>query len=145
MAKIETIKMEPWDEGLTVEQLERPKTLAIIGSRNVKNRFEVFESILNELKIFLPVQYWPDLIITGGAKGVDTLAEGVAERLKIKTEAIRPDYANFGKAAPIIRNKEIINRADYVLAFWNGQSRGTKMGIDYARSKNKHVKVIPID
>lgn len=53
-----------------------------------------------------------------------------------------PDYKRFKRAAPIVRNKEIVNYADKVLAFWNGQSKGTKSTIDFARKKGKPIEII---
>ena len=43
--------------------------------------------------------------------------------------------------APLIRNKEIVEIADYIISFWDGKSRGTKFTIDYAKKLNKKVKI----
>lgn len=80
-------------------------------------------------------------IISGGAIGIDTLAEKVADERRISKSIIRPEYDKYGKKAPLIRNKEIVERADYIIAFWDGKSRGTKFTIDYAKKLNKKVRI----
>jgi hypothetical protein len=64
-------------------------------------------------------------IISGGAQGIDSYAEKLAAQLNIAFEKYEPDYGAYGKKAPLIRNVEIVNRADKVLAFWDFHSRGT--------------------
>ena len=91
--------------------------VAIIGSRNCEN--------LDEAAIMRRLPEGCSLIISGGANGVDTLAETVAKQKRILFEKILPDYEKYGKSAPLLRNKEIVERADLVLAFWDFQSRGT--------------------
>lgn len=73
-------------------------------------------------------------VISGGANGVDTLAERWAKKHKLEFAAYLPNYKAFGgKYAPIERNKEMVHAADVVIAFWDGTSKGTAFTIDYAR------------
>lgn len=83
-------------------------------------------------------------IISGGAKGIDTVAELYAFTHGIESKVFKPDYARFGKAAPLKRNEEMVELADMVLAIWDGKSRGTKHTIDYATKNGKVVKVITV-
>jgi len=48
------------------------------------------------------------------------------------------------QGAPLVRNKLIVDECDCVLAFWDGSSRGTKFTLDYAKEKNKLIKIIQI-
>lgn len=80
-------------------------------------------------------------IISGGASGVDSLAKKAAEEFGIRFTCITPDYKRFGRAAPLVRNREIADRADCVLAFWNGFSRGTRYVILYCIKKQIPFKV----
>jgi len=107
--------------------------LAVTGSRNFKN-YKVMKKVLMKYKI--------EEIVSGGAKGADTLAERFADEHKIKKVIFKPDYAKYGKKAPLMRNKEIVDYSDKVIAFWDGKSRGTKYTIDYARKNRKKVNVI---
>lgn len=105
--------------------------IAVIGSR--------------KLTIEDPGQYLPEgvtEIVSGGAAGIDTCAREYAVANGIKITEFLPDYARYGRGAPIRRNLQIIDHADMVLAFWDGSSRGTKHVIDICRKKNKNLKII---
>ena len=78
-------------------------------------------------------------IISGGAIGADALAKRFAEENSIALIEHIPQWAIYGKSAGYIRNKLIINDADYVIAFWNGESKGTKISIDLAKKMKKKV------
>ena len=108
--------------------------LLIAGSRDIDD-FELDEYIPGEV----------DLIITGGARGVDSLAESYADKHKISKLILRPDYKRYGKAAPIMRNKTMIEIADTVIIVWNGRSTGTKFTVDYAKKLNKNVVLIKVE
>lgn len=84
-------------------------------------------------------------IISGGAYGVDSLAEKYAKENKISLVKILPNYDKFGKTATLTRNIEIIKRADYVLCFWDGKSRGTAHVISNCIKLYKNVKVILLE
>ncbi len=86
----------------------------------------------------------PDAIVSGGAKGADTYAREFAERKGIKFIEFLPDYKRYGRSAPLVRNRLIIDCCDEVLAFWDGKSKGTKYTIDYAERKGKPIKIIRI-
>ena len=109
--------------------------LAVIGSRDFTDR-ELMHSVLNKCKQSVKV------LVSGGAKGADRLAEEWALSLGIKTEIYIPDWNLYGNSAGFIRNKLIINSADATIAFWDGTSKGTKSSIDYAKKLNKPVKII---
>ena len=92
-------------------------------------------------------EYVPDdvtLIISGGASGVDSIAESYADTHKISKLIMRPDYKKYGKAAPLLRNRKMVELADKVIIIWDGRSRGTKFTFDYATKLCKDVKLITI-
>ncbi len=103
---------------------------AVIGSRNLNYL---------EMSQYIP----PDttLLISGGARGVDSMAEAYARRNGIPVQLFKPDYAQYGKKAPLIRNKEIVSACDRLIAIWDGKSRGTQFTIHCARSAGKEVKI----
>ncbi len=80
-------------------------------------------------------------IISGGARGVDRSAREYALQHGLKLTEYLPEYNRYGRAAPLKRNKTIIENADFVLAFWDGESRGTKFVIDACKKQNIPVKV----
>ena len=104
--------------------------VAIIGSR---------EMHVTELGAFLPAD--TELIISGGAKGIDACARDYALGHGIRYVEFLPDYQRYGKAAPLKRNEQIIACADLVIAFWDGKSRGTKHAIDLCRRKNVPIEI----
>ncbi len=107
--------------------------LMITGSRRIEN-FDLSPYIPGEVV----------LILCGGARGVDHLAEEYADRHKISKLILRPQYERYGRGAPLRRNREMVEIADHVLAIWDGISRGTKAAIDYAEKRGKPVTVIKL-
>lgn len=83
-----------------------------------------------------------DCIITGGANGIDRLAEMYADKTKISKIVMRPRYELYKRGAPLKRNEEMVDMCDKVLAFWDGISNGTKHTIDYAKKIGKPIDVI---
>ena len=86
----------------------------------------------------------PSVIVSGGARGIDTQAAQYVVQNGIPLVEHRPDYARYGRSAPIRRNDIIVADCDIVLAFWDGRSRGTKYTIDFARRHGKEVVVVHI-
>ena len=84
------------------------------------------------------------LIICRGAKGVDTLAERVADDLKISKLVLRPNYKRYGRAAPLVRNREMVEIADKVLVIWDGKSKGAEFTVKYATEKSKELIVVDL-
>lgn len=111
---------------------EIPFKLMISGSRNIRN----LKIIFDELEKLYAAQ--PNLIlISGGAKGVDSIAEEWGRFRKLQIEQHKPDWAKYGKGAGIVRNKEMVLAADFVLIFWDGESKGTKSVIDFCEKQGK--------
>lgn len=73
-------------------------------------------------------------VIHGGAIGVDTLAEQWAKNNNIESIIFPPNYEIYGKRAPLVRDKEMVEYADFVIAFYDGHSHGTKYIIDYCKA-----------
>lgn len=83
-------------------------------------------------------------IVSGGALGVDRCAADYAEINNLKLTVFLPEYERYGRAAPIIRNKKIVDYADKVFAFWDGNLKGTLSVIKYAEKTGKPCEVIII-
>lgn len=105
---------------------------AIIGSRN----FDDYFFLCNVLR-----RYKIDHIVSGGANGADSLAHRYAINHSIPTTIYLADWAKYGRAAGFRRNKDIVNDSEIVLAFWDGESKGTKNSIEYAKKLGKKVKI----
>lgn len=107
--------------------------VAVVGSRDFKNK-ELIREVLKD------VFYTSVGVITGGARGVDTWAEEFCKEKEILCTVLRPIDSSI-KINYLYRNVEIIAMAHEVIAFWDGKSRGTKFVIDYAKARNKKIKV----
>lgn len=81
-------------------------------------------------------------IVSGGAAGVDTCAAAYAARHGLTLTEFLPDYARYGRAAPIVRNREIVDHADRVVVFWDGSSKGALSVIRYAEKVGKPCTVV---
>ena len=108
--------------------------ILIVGSRGIRN-YDISELVPPET----------ELIISGGAEGVDSIAEEYADKHKISKLILRPRYERYGKAAPLKRNELMVDIADEVIVLWDGMSRGTKYTLEYAKKNNKPIKVIPLE
>ena len=83
-----------------------------------------------------------DEIVSGGAIGVDRLAAEYARENGLKLVEFLPQYERYGRAAPIERNKKIVDYADKIVAFWDGKSKGTLSVVEYAQKVGKPCEVI---
>jgi hypothetical protein len=111
--------------------------LAIVGSRT----FDDYELLCAEIYKNFDI-YEIREIVSGGARGADKLGERFAAENGIFKRIFYPDWKKHGKAAGMIRNKDIIIHADVVIAFWDGFSRGAKDSMDYAEKTGKRLVVV---
>jgi len=80
-------------------------------------------------------------IVSGGASGVDWLGESFAANNSIPVKKFPADWKAHGKAAGPIRNRQMAEYADCLIAFWDGESPGTKNMIETMKKMNKPVTV----
>lgn len=107
--------------------------IGVIGSRS----FDDYSLLVSVLK-----EYSPSAIVSGGAKGADSLARRYSEEKCIELIEFLPDWKTFGKGAGMMRNSRIVNESDMLIAFWDGESKGTQDSITKARKLHKKVKII---
>lgn len=110
--------------------------VAIVGSRNPG------DLTVEKLIEMIPLNC--TRLISGGADGVDQLARQAAEALGIPLTEYLPDYSRYGRRAPLMRNSQIIEHADLVLAFWDMSSHGTAHTITECIRRRIPVKVIDL-
>ena len=110
--------------------------LAIVGSRD----FTDYGIMCEYLK-----KYSPSTVISGGARGADTLAERWARENNIPCTVYEADWERLGKAAGKIRNSDIVSAADRLIAFWDYVSPGTHDSIKKANKKGIPVEVVNIN
>jgi hypothetical protein len=114
--------------------------LAVIGSRTFYD-YNLLSEKLNEIWEL----YGIDEIISGGAKGADSLAERYALENEIPTTIIKPNYLHSNdRGAPLRRNKLIIDQCTMVIAFWDMSSSGTKNALDHAKKIKKYSLIVSV-
>jgi|SRR6187402_80023 len=116
--------------------------VAVVGSRSITDEAYVF-SVLNFYLCRL-LEEGEVIIVSGGAVGIDKIAEKFAEEKGLKTEIYLPDYKAYsGKVAPIKRNQQIVDASDYLIAITTG-SNGTASTIKMAEKKGIPIKIITV-
>lgn len=84
-------------------------------------------------------------IVSGKARGADSLGEKYANENGLNIMEFPADWDKHGKSAGYKRNLEMAENADALIAFWDGESRGTKHMIDIAKEKNLLTRIIRYD
>ena len=110
--------------------------LAVVGSRNFDD-FDLFVRIMDRLRLVKEI----DAIITGGARGVDSMAEHYAEVNEIPFVVHQADWDKHGKGAGYIRNQTIWDDSDMGLAIWDGESKGTEHSFKIAGKQEKQLLI----
>jgi predicted Rossmann fold nucleotide-binding protein DprA/Smf involved in DNA uptake len=108
--------------------------LAIVGSRTIKS-FDLKNYVTNDC----------NEIVSGGAKGIDKIAQMYAKENNLKVTVFLPDYKRYLKGAPFKRNQQIAEYADKCLAIWDGKSKGTINTVELFKKFNKPVRVITVE
>lgn len=111
--------------------------LVVSGSRSIKQPFVVVKALYDytEGKRI-------DLIVCGGAKGVDRFAMYWAIINHIPFKVFYPNYGMYGKIAPLVRNEKMASYGHELLAIWDGKSRGTIHMVQCMQRVDKPVTLI---
>jgi hypothetical protein len=107
----------------------------IAGSRNIED--------YQELRRAIKHLTWPITEVVSGhaTSGVDLLGERWAKRNDIPLTLFPANWERYGKAAGSIRNRQMAEYSQALLALWDGKSPGTKDMIKQARQRNLKVRV----
>ncbi|MDJ1484927.1 DUF2493 domain-containing protein [Cytophagaceae bacterium YF14B1] len=110
--------------------------ITITGSRNWTDE---------QLLIQTLERYTITELIHGGAIGADLMAANWARERSIKVTERKPDYDTHKATATHVRNTEMVQMADGVIAFWDGESKGTASTIEKAQKAGKLLQVVMPD
>lgn len=80
-------------------------------------------------------------IVSGTATGADMLGERYAKEKNYSIKKFPADWDKYGKGAGYIRNKEMAEYSDALIAFWNGKSKGTKNMLELSRIKELPIRI----
>lgn len=109
-------------------------SIGVVGSRS----FNDYDLMVQELSRIEGVTS----IVSGGANGADKLAERYAREHGLPITVHLPDWDRFGRRAGLVRNMKIVNGCDALIAFWDGESKGTKDSIRKAELSGKPVTIV---
>jgi len=109
--------------------------ILVTGSRKKANGDYIFRK-LDEL-----INKDKDIIIHGGALGVDSIVEEWCKKNKVKSIIVTAIYPDNGSYY-LHRNAEMVGMCDCCIAFWDNVSRGTKFTFKYAQARNKPTDVL---
>jgi hypothetical protein len=121
--------------------------VSIIGSRDASS------GLLKSLRIYIEALPVDTIVVTGSwwdgidmrmtpTRGVDGYAAMHARRFGLTVVLVGADYDRYKKFAGIRRNPAIIQLGHRVVAFWDGASKGTQNGIEFAEKLGKPCEVI---
>lgn len=108
--------------------------LMICGSRGITEFKHLAEALVK-------CKFKYDEIVSGGAKGVDKLAEQYADRCNVPITVVKPEWDKHHRGAGIVRNRKMVTMSDCVLAVWDGKSKGTQHSINFAQRQGKPVYI----
>jgi len=111
--------------------------LAIVGSRGFDD-YDLLKETIHKNYTIDKIGY----IVSGGAKGADSLGERFADENDILKEIYLPDWKKYGRGAGFIRNKDIVDACDDIILFWDGSSKGTMNSMKHAQKLGKHIHLI---
>ena len=108
--------------------------LAVIGSKDFHD-YQKLKSVLDEISGITT-------IVSGAAPGTDKMAARYASERHFELSEFPPDYAKNGEEAKHIRDRQIVENSDRLIAFWDGKCAGTQYTINYAQKLGLSVTVI---
>lgn len=110
--------------------------LVVSGSRSINDYEFVKNAILDVVSTYSITK-----LLHGAARGVDILADKAAKELGIEVEKYPAEWKKYGRSAGLRRNRVMAEKADLLLAIWDGFSPGTSGMIQVMRTLNKSVIV----
>ena len=128
--------------------------IAIIGSRGF-NDYPLLCKLMKKIKS--PISE----IVSGGARGADSLGARYAKENDIPLKVFEAQWDDieaegalvkqnrqgnlYNSLAGFWRNKDIVDRAEMVVAFWDEKSKGTENSVQRARAKKKPLVIVNFD
>lgn len=104
----------------------------VAGSRTITDRELVLQAIADS-------KFTITEVISGGAKGVDRIAEEWAKEQGIPVTVIRTGWKTGGRGGGFVNNEEMAEQAEALIAVYDGQSKGTKHMIDTMSKRGKKI------
>lgn len=114
------------------------KYIGVIGSRTITDKDFVFKT----LDYYLQNIQEDICIVSGGAKGVDSICREYFKERDVELIEFLPDYENNPpRLAPLLRNTQIVDASDFLIAITTG-SKGTQDSINKAQKKGIPIRIV---
>jgi hypothetical protein len=111
-----------------------PQRVAIVGSREFLD--------LQLVRDYVARLHAGCTVVSGGARGVDRAAERSARARGLAVVVFPADWVRLGRRAGVVRNREIVDACDFLVAFWDGASPGTRHSLDYAAEVGRPHEIV---
>jgi len=114
--------------------------IGITGSRSITDQDYIIKCLDEVIKKYEPNITW----VVGGARGVDMIAENYLRKMAYDVVVIKPAHSyepqiNYTPLLYKARNTAIVENSKIVVAIWDGVSGGTKMTVNLANARGRHV------
>jgi YspA, cpYpsA-related SLOG family len=109
--------------------IDEPMKVIVAGTRTIDD----YRLVAGAIDLF---PYEIKEIVSGCAKGVDSLGEEFASNHNILVKSFPADWNLYGKSAGPIRNKKMAEYADGLVLVWDGKSKGSANMLEEAKKKN---------
>jgi hypothetical protein len=124
-----------------------PFKVIIAGGRDFKPNEQHFDYIKRMCSNYYDFDYLNQIgeglqFVSGCAKGADKIPICLGNSYCVPVKKFPADWDSYGNAAGPIRNKQMAEYADALIAFWDGKSKGTKNMIEQAEKLGLKVKVV---
>lgn len=80
-------------------------------------------------------------ILSGTCRGVDKMGERYAAERGYTVQRYPAEWGKYGRSAGPRRNREMVDDADFVIAFWDGESAGTRSLVEYTKRVGKPLRI----
>lgn len=121
-----------------MDRINEQFRVIIAGGRDF-NDYELLKKTMDALLVN-KINY-DIVVVCGKARGADTLGEQYAKSRGYKVDYYPADWNRYGRSAGFIRNEQMAQNADALVAFWDGESRGTKSMIEIANRYRLQVRI----
>lgn len=120
--------------------------VALVGSREFSD-WETFQTCVEDTLTKWGVTDFKSIecVVSGGARGADTLAERWARENGIHLVVLKADWQGKGRAAGVLRNTDIVNLCTHLIAFPSPKGSGTQDSVRKAKAAGKVVVEFPIE
>lgn len=110
----------------------------IAGGRD----FDNYDLLKRKMDHLLSETVEPIQVVCGQARGADSLGQLYAKDRGYEVRYYPANWDYYGKKAGMLRNEQMAQNADALVAFWDGKSRGTKNMIENAEKYNLKIRII---